>query len=119
MINSPGEMTTLVRVQYPKTSGTGVNKTTTWIDIGNTAADDNPNWVYAKWENVHGSEAWIANSVQATSAATVSVWYDFLITQKCRVLDDAGIIYQIVSMDDVRHRHEQIELKVKAAINGG
>lgn len=118
MIKSPGEMTALIRIQYPKTEGTGINKTTSWVDIGNVFESDPPLWIYAKWENVHGSEAWIANSVQAIAAATVSVWYNKSITPKCRIIDDSGSIYAIESCDDIRKRHEQMELKVKAAVNG-
>lgn len=119
MINSPGEMTALIRIQYPKKVGTGSFAKTIWIDIGNTLDTQPAKWIYAKWENVHGSEAWTANSVQATAAATVSVWYNSSINPQCRVVDDAGLIYNIVSCDDVRKQHFQIELKVKAAVNGG
>lgn len=119
MIKDPGEMTVRIRIQYPKSTGSGVNKTTSWPDIGNTSENEPAIWLWAKWENVHGSEAWVASSVQAENPATVSVWYNANITRKCRILDDAGIKYDIVSIDDIRREHRQIEIKVKASMNGG
>lgn len=118
MIKDPGEMTALIRIQRSVTVGQGVDEHEAWVDIGNAAETDPPKWTAAKWENVHGSEAWMAESVQATAAATVSVWYDARITRQCRVLDDAGIVYDVVSLDDIRREHRQIEMKVRASVNG-
>lgn len=118
MIKDPGEMTALIRIQAPVTTGSGVHKVTAWVDIGNESESDDPRWTYAKWENVHGSEAWTASSVQATAPATVSVWYDSRITRLCRVADDAGMVYRITSLDDIRREHRQIEMKVQANVNG-
>lgn len=118
MIKDPGEMTARIRIQSLVTSGTGVHKTTAWVDLGNDAETDPPRWISAKWENVHGAEAWTASSVQATAPATVSVWYDSRITRMCRVVDDAGIIYRITSLDDIRREHRQVEMKVQASVNG-
>lgn len=118
MIKDPGEMTAQIRIQTAVTTGTGVNKRTVWVDIGNASDTDPPRRLWAKWENVHGTEVWAAQSVQATAPATVSVWYDARITRQCRVLDDAGISYTIVSLDDIRREHRQIEMKVQASMNG-
>lgn len=118
MIKDPGEMTARIRIQAPVTVGQGIDKEIQWVDIGNKTDADPPRWVWAKWENVHGSEAWVAESVQATAPATVSVWYDERITHQCRVLDDAGIVYEIKSLDDIRREHRQIEMKVQASMNG-
>ena len=118
MIKDPGEMTARIRIQTPVVTGSGVHKATVWVDIGNTSESDSPRWTAAKWENVHGSEAWTASSVQATAPATVSVWYDSRITRMCRIVDDAGIVYRITSLDDIRREHRQIEMKVQASVNG-
>lgn len=118
MIKDPGEMTARIRIQTPVITGSGVNKKTSWIDIGNASESDPPKWIWTKWENVHGAEAWTASSVQATAPATVSVWYDTRITRMCRIVDDAGIIYKITSLDDIRREHKQIEMKVQASVNG-
>ena len=118
MIKDPGEMTARIRIQQKKTVGTGVNKHTEWIDIGNTSETEPPRPIWAKWENVHGQEAWAAESIQANAPATVSVWYNSEITRACRILDDAGIVFEIVSLDDIRREHREIEMKVRASING-
>lgn len=111
-------MMALIRIQAPITTGNGVHKSTSWVDIGNKSESDPPIWTWAKWENVHGAEAWTASSVQATAPATVSVWYDARITQMCRIVDDDGLIYRITSFDDIRREHRQIEMKVQASVNG-
>ena len=67
-------------------------------------------WV--KWENVHGSEAWVASSVQARMAATVLMRYDPRVDPTC-VIKKEGKYYEIVSPDDIRSKHEYIELKVQ------
>ena len=118
MIKDPGEMTARIRIQQNIPTGTGVHKEDHWVDLGNTSEADPPHWTAAKWENVHGAEAWAASSVQATAPATVSVWYDSHITRMCRVVDDAGVIYRITSLDDIRREHRQIEMKVQASVNG-
>lgn len=118
MIKDPGEMIIRIRIQKQVMIGEGINKYTAWVDIGNESETDSPHWIWAKWENVHGSEAWVANSVQATAAATVSVWYDAQVTRQCRVLDDMGTVYSITSLDDICQEHRQIEMKVQASVNG-
>jgi SPP1 family predicted phage head-tail adaptor len=69
--------------------------------------------VWAKWINVYGQEAWLANSVQAKLAATVLIRYTDGIDPTCVVQKDSQY-YEIVSMDDIQNRHEYIELKVQA-----
>ena len=117
MIKDPGEMTARIRIQAPVTIGSGVHKTTTWTDLGPLSEKNPEGWAWVKWENVHGAEAWVASSVQATAPATVSVWYDARITRMCRIIDDAGVIYRITSLDDIRREHRQIEVKVQASVN--
>lgn len=118
MIKDPGEMTARIRIQQNLKTGTGMHSEDHWTDLGNATEFDPPRWTAAKWENVHGAEAWVANSVQATAPATVTVWYDARITRMCRIVDDVGIIYRITSLDDIRREHRQIEMKVQASMNG-
>jgi SPP1 family predicted phage head-tail adaptor len=68
--------------------------------------------VWAKWVGVHGSEAWVAQTVNAMRAATVLVRYRDDVDETCVVVLD-GENYEIVSMDDIQQRHEYIELKVQ------
>lgn len=101
---NPGDLRKSVKLQRRVvTTGTGGFQTVTWTDIAT---------VWAKWENVHGSEAWAANSLQAEQPATVTIRYRSDVDTTCAVLKGSDR-YEIVSMDDIRERHEYIELKVK------
>lgn len=73
--------------------------------------------VWAKWVNVHGQEAWAANSVNAMRAATVTIRYRDDIDETC-VLVLHGENYEITSMDDIRQLHEYIEMKVQLIKSG-
>jgi SPP1 family predicted phage head-tail adaptor len=68
--------------------------------------------VWAKWVGVHGVEAWAANSANALRAATVTVRYYADIDESWVVSAD-GDDYEIVSIDDLQHRHEYLELKLQ------
>ena len=73
--------------------------------------------VWANWVNVHGSEVWAAESVQALKAATVTIRYRSDVDEKNRIVFN-GISYEIVSVDNVRQRNRVLEMKVRAAVNG-
>lgn len=73
--------------------------------------------VWAKWSNVHGSEAWTAASLQAEQAATVVIRYRSDVNVRCAVLK-GSTRYEIVSIDDIQERHEYLELKVKRMTAG-
>jgi SPP1 family predicted phage head-tail adaptor len=74
--------------------------------------------VWAKWVNVHGTEAWtVANTLGAMQAATVTIRYRAGIDPTCAVEKDAEI-WEIVSIDDIQERHEFLELKVKRVVSG-
>jgi len=112
----PGALRTRIRIQYEKITGSGSFATRSWVDVGNTSASDTPRYINAQWINVHGSEAWVADSVQAQLAATVTIRYRSDVTPVCRVLL-GSTVYQIVSTDNIRQRNEWTELKVKASVN--
>ena len=73
--------------------------------------------VYAKWTNVHGSEVWAAEAVQAIQPATVLMRYYSGLKSTWRVRK-GSLDYEIVSVDDIEERGEWMELKVKLAVNG-
>ena len=76
--------------------------------------------VWANWVNVHGSEVWVAESVQAQKPATVTLRYGNYtktIDETCRIVYN-GVSYDIVSIDNIKEQNRVIELKVKAAVNG-
>jgi hypothetical protein len=62
--------------------------------------------------NVHGSEVWNAELVQAEEPATVMIRYLAGLDRTCSVVKN-GKRFEIVSIDDIQDRHELMELKVK------
>lgn len=112
-----GDLNTRIRIQYKKSDGSGSFKTAEWVDIGNSTAEDPPRFKYSKWVGVHGSEVWIANSVQAERAATVTIRFDKRVNEACRILY-GDIVYKIISIDDIGQKHKWLELKVKAEVRG-
>lgn len=112
-----GELRTKIRIQYAKKTGGSSFAKEEWVDIGNQSAADEPRYIFAKWVNVHGSEAWIAASVQAQRAATVTVRYDERVNEACRVML-GDTVYNIVSIDNIRQAGQWLEIKAKAAVNG-
>ena len=73
--------------------------------------------VWAHWVNVHGSEVWAAESVQAVKPATVTIRYRSDIDEQCRILF-GGTVYEIVSADNILQRNRALEIKVRAVVNG-
>ena len=112
-----GDLNARIRIQSKVTSGSGSFKKEEWVDIGNELSSDPPRYKNAKWVGVHGSEAWIAESVQAERAATVTVRFDKRINEACRVLY-GELVYKIVSVNDISQCHHWLEIKVKASVNG-
>jgi len=112
-----GDLQTKIRIQKQIKVGAGSFAKMVWVDLGNTADTDPTRYIYASWINVHGSEAWIANSVQAQLGATATIRYRDGVTPACRILL-GSTIYQIVSLDNIHQRNQWLEIKVKAAVNG-
>lgn len=73
--------------------------------------------VWAKWVNVHGQEAIMAQSIGVVAAATVTIRYMEGIDLTCCVLKDSDR-YEIISMDNYREKDQLIELKVKRMVPG-
>jgi SPP1 family predicted phage head-tail adaptor len=106
---NPGDLRTSITLQS-RTVATdaGGFQTVTYADIA---------IVLSKWENVHGTEAWQTSTIGAEMAATVTIRYNASVDTTCYVLKGADR-YEIVSMDDIRDRHEYMELKVKRLVGG-
>ena len=108
-VTNPGEMRTKITLQARTVSeDAGGFETPTWSTIAT---------VWSKWINVHGSEAWTAQSVQAEQPATVTIRYKSGIDTTCSVLKGLER-FEIVSIDDIRERHEYLELKVRRVRSG-
>lgn len=112
-----GDLRTRIRIQYKKKTGTGSFATSEWVDLGNENAQQPEKYIFAKWVNVHGSEAWAANSMQAERAATVTIRYNSAVNETHTILLN-GVRYQIVSIDNIGQMNHWLEIKVKAAVNG-
>lgn len=106
---NPGDLRTQITLQSRTATGdAGGFQVPGWSTIAT---------VWAKWTNVHGSEAWAAQSVQAEAPATVLVRYLTGLDATCAVLKGADR-YEIVSLDNIQERGEYIELKVQRARSG-
>jgi len=100
---NPGELRTSISLQRrSNTTDAGGFPVETWSTIAT---------VWAKWVNVHGQEAWIAQTAQAGQAATVTIRYRSDIDPTCAVLKGSDR-WEIISMDNVQERGEYLELKV-------
>jgi SPP1 family predicted phage head-tail adaptor len=73
--------------------------------------------VWARWEDVHGSEVWEAEAIQAVSPATVLIRY-YAGLDTTWAIKLGSIDYEIVSIDDIQQRHEYMELKVRRMRSG-
>lgn len=101
---NPGEMRTSVTLQTPViTKAAGGAQVVTWATLAT---------VWARWTNVHGSEVWQSQAVQAISPATVMIRYRSDVTPACSILK-GSTIYEIVSLDNIQERGEYLEIKVK------
>lgn len=111
-----GELRTPIRIQREVSDGTGSFAEKSWVDI---CGEEDANYPYirAKWINVHGSEAWVADSVQAQLGATVTIRFRPDVTPNCTILL-GETRYQIVSLDNIHQRGEWLEIKAKVALIG-
>jgi head-tail adaptor len=74
--------------------------------------------VKVKWTNVHGSDEWAAEAVQAIQPATVLMRYYAALKPTWRVRK-GSLDYEIVGgVDNIQERGEWMEFKVRLAANG-
>ena len=108
-VTNPGDMQTKVTLQSRSvTTDAGGFQVPAWSTIAQ---------VWARWTNVHGSEAWIAASVEAEQAATVLIRYHSGVDTTCAVLKGSDR-FEIVSLDNIQDRNEYLELKVRRMRSG-
>lgn len=106
---NPGELRTQVILERPSlVTGTGGFSKKSYSTIAT---------VWARWNNVHGSEVWAAESVQASEPATVLIRYRTDIDTTCAISKGSNR-YQIISLDNIENRGEYIELKVSRMVAG-
>lgn len=97
-----------ITIQRLQRDGEGSFADEDWVNVCNP---------WANWVNVHGSEVWAVESVQAQKAATVTIRYRKDIDEQCRIVYN-GVVYDIVSIDNIREQNRVLEMKVRAAVNG-
>jgi len=108
-VTNPGELRTQITLQTrTSTEDAGGFPVPGWSTLAT---------VWAKWQNVHGSEVWAAQSVQADAPATVLIRYLTGLDTTCAVLKGSDR-FEIVSIDDILEQHEYLELKVQMARSG-
>lgn len=104
-----------IRIQRPVTTGTGARKTTTWVDLGNTAVTDPPHYFWAYYR--HRSEKELSQSQATVYIADIM----FAINWRSDVragyrIVYKGINYAIVNVDDYEGRKQDLKLYVKVAV---
>lgn len=106
---NPGDLNVSVTLQNRVTTpDAGGFQIQSWTNIAT---------VWAKWRNVHGSEAWQAAAIAAEGAATVTIRYRSDVNETCAVLKGSER-YEIISLDNIQERSEYIELKVRRVRDG-
>ena len=84
----------------------------TWADILN---EDIP----CEWRNKFGRETYQAAMVNALEPASVKLWYIPGIDPSCQVIRvEDNAIFEIVGIDDVSNRHQQLEIEIKRYVAG-
>ncbi len=106
---NPGELRTRITIETRTASAdAGGFPSASWTTLAS---------VWAKWTNLHGSEVWAANAVQANEPATVLIRYRRDVDATCAVVK-GGQRYEIVSLDNIRERGEYMEMKVQRMRSG-
>lgn len=105
---NPGQMNCPVIIEDYVLKKEGISKEQVWESISCSE-------IYAQWIGAHGSEAIIAAQSLAKDRATLRIRYNPKVTTRCRVIkdNDRQNPYNIVSVDDVRNRHQYMELKIE------
>ena len=106
---NPGDLNVSVAIQARTvTTQTGNFQKPAWSTLAT---------VWAKWRNVHGSEAWMNSTIEAEGAATVTIRYRTGIDTTCAVLKGSER-FEILSLDNIQERSEYIELRVRRLAEG-
>jgi SPP1 family predicted phage head-tail adaptor len=109
-ISNPGEMRTFITLQ---------KRLSVSQDAGGFPQPAYPQeyTCWGKWVNFHGSEVFSAQAAGVESGATVTIRYRSDLDETWRIVK-GGLVYEIISMDDIQNRHEYLEIKVKRSKPG-
>ena len=84
----------------------------TWEDVLN---ED----ILCEWKNKFGRETYQAAMVNALEPASVKLWFIPGITPTCQVVRvEDNAVFEIVGIDDVGERHQQLEIEIKRYVAG-
>lgn len=101
---NPGELRTEVSIQRRGvTADAGGFQSQAWTTLAT---------IKAKWAYAHGAEIDAATGLQVDKMATVTIRYTTGIDETCVVLKGSDR-YEITGIDDIRERHEYMEIKCR------
>ena len=108
-----GIMSTPIRVQrktvIPNENDVEVE---TWTDI----IDED---IMCDWKNKFGGELYQAAALNAKEPAVIKLWYIPGVDPSCRIVRaEDKAIFDIIGVDDVENRHQQLSIEVKRYVEG-
>ena len=112
----PGELRTPIRIQKKVIDDEArkpgdMEREVYWIDIG-AANEGTPIYRYCKWVGSHSAESISQDMQRGVKSAVITIRYNPDIDRStCRVIY-RGDIYDIDSVDDIRMRHQWMELRI-------
>lgn len=74
---------------------------------------------FCSFKGFHGSESLRAGSIGVTDGGTITTWYDSSFDFKNRIIinDDAGLVYDVISIENFEMKNEFSILKVSRVVN--
>ncbi|WP_027628116.1 head-tail adaptor protein [Ruminiclostridium cellobioparum] len=84
--------------------------------------EDVCNHILCEWQNKFGVEVYKtvkASTINVSEPASLKLWFVPGVTPDCRVIrlsDEA--VFEIVGVDDVMNRHQQLQLEIKRYVRG-
>lgn len=106
---NPGQLRTLVQIEKKEQSRPKgqIEPTIRWVSVRPGVSS-----FCCQWIAVHGREVWQSEQLMLREPATVRLRYLPEVNSACRLVRD-GTVYEIISVDHVRDRHQWTELKVQ------
>jgi len=86
-----------------------------WLDI----IDEDILCEWKNWKSKSGAEIYEANAIQAKEIALLRLWHIVGVDAACRItrIED-NAIFEILNVDDVNNRHQQLEIQIKRYVQG-
>lgn len=104
-----------IRIQKPVTTGSGVSKVTTWVDLGNSTATDPPIYFWAYYRHMSENELSTSQATAYLAEVLFAVNWRSDIRAGYRIVYQ-GINFNIVNVDDYDGYKHDIKLYAKAAV---